>query len=568
MKLNLSYLILSLTLVSALTCKRAVLTAITQHCKTNQELLTKKDQDAEANELMRNTNSFVEYLIQPNTTNVGEGAFGGVFLYDYILSANDQQGIRPNAVKVITLPNDATQKEGLYFQDMYKKELDTSITLNGLDQNNLYFPRYDGCVEVTQDFETLMKEQSTENTDNINTPDDTVTFLYYTQKLDTDLFKFTKNYIKQNGSFFNQINRVQLGINTIKGLILMNEKYQHCDIKPENMMLKNINEEEASRLNGEGLTPIETSPGHTYQSFIIDFGLAVPKNSRCIGGTPGFLAQEFFTSDSHKNIDTYAVGMMLIDNELASLKIDNLSDILAVSQSMKYKQKTVFAYNDKLSLNNSFLIKNIKVLLDHDQYSEQNRNMAKEIYPNIKSEVASKSKSNPWDSSKLSTYMYLSPLTFEALVMTGMSGFNYLRSFTKDINDSIDTLKGNITKYTTAITKHEDANANTDKLLLANAMLRVQNSTKIFRRAYYDILYQMIVAPHTRITLGKALEQIENLLTKYKSDNKIDLKNVDIEIVKRITDNQSAQNKENLDKIMESRRNRMNSIYARRRLVL
>lgn len=568
MKLNLSYLILSLAFVSAWTCKRAILTGITQFCQTNQQLLAKKDQDPEANELMRNTNSFVEYLIQPGTTKVGEGAFGGVFLYDYVLSANGQHGIRPNAVKMITLPEDATQQEGRFLQDMYKKELDTSMVLNSLDQKNLYFPRYDGCVEVTKDFRTLMNEQSTENTNNIETDANTITFLYYTQKLDSDLFKFTKNFVKRNEPFFDQISRVQLGINTIKGLIVMNEKYQHCDIKPENMMLKRINEEEARRLYEEGLTPIETSPGHTYQSFIIDFGLAVSKNTRCVGGTPGFLAQEFFTRDGHENIDTYAVGMMMIDTELAAQKLENLSDILAVSQTMKHKNKTSFVRNDISALDNSFLIKNIKLLLDSDHLIVGNRKTATEMYPKITSEVASKSKNSPWETTKPSSYMYLSPLVFETLVMTGMSGFNYISSFTKDINDSIKSLGIQITKYTTAISKQEEVQDNTANLKFANAMLRIQNSTKVFRRVYYDILFQMIVPKKTRFTLKQALKKIEDLLAQYKLDNKMDLKEMDMEMVRRTSDNQTAQNKEFVDNVMESRRKRMNSIYDRRRLAL
>ena len=460
--------------------------------------------------------------------------------------------------------------------------------MNELDQNNEYFPTYNGCVEVTNDFERMSKLENIENKENITVEPSTVSFLYFTQKLDTDLYKFTKRFLKGTGPFFDQMNRVQLAINTIKGLVLMNKKYIHCDMKPENIMLKKISESQANKLFKLGLRTLETSPGHTYQSFIIDFGLIVPKGERCEGGTPGFLAQEFFTNVSHNNFDGFGVAMMMIDIELAAQGLENISDVLAVSQTMKYNKKTSFKSSDKQNLNRMVLMKKIKFLLDSGNLIENNREEIVKLIPNIVSDLKTLNKDHPFESSDLTNFLYLNPLIFEALVMTAMSGFNYLSDFTKDINSNIFSLEKLATRYKAAISEENDVDTNTSNLQFAESFLRVQKSTKVFRRAYYDILFSMILEPGSRTLLSDGLSQIEHLLSKYKQENKADLKMMDEQAVEKAMANQNDRIDQSFKKssmqvsdeeqtvrkkgivegIMNSRRKRMGSLYDRRRLAL
>lgn len=568
--------------------KRVVLTGITQNCRTVEELEAVKDSDAEAKELAENTTNFIKMLTLPETVSVGEGAFGNVFLYDFKMSVGAQSKIRHNAVKVITLMENGSCNQGKFFQTLYQKEMNASMVLNQLDKNNEFFPTYNGCVEVTKDFERVVNLESTENKEHVTVEASSVTFLYFTQKLDTDLFKFTKRFLAGTGPFFDQMNRVQLAINTMKGLVLMNKKYIHCDMKPENIMLKKISESHANNLFDLGLRTLETSPGHTYQSFIIDFGLIVPKGERCEGGTPGFLAQEFFTQDGHDNFDGFGVAMMMIDMELAAQELDNLSDVLAVSQSLKYKNKTYFKSKDRQDLNKMVLMKKIRFLLDSNGLIEESRKAIIELIPTIVSDLATSNKDQPFDSSDLTNFLFVNPHIYEALVMTAMSGFNYLSDFTKDINANIISLQKLASRYKTAISEEKDVETNTTNLQFAESFLRVQNSTKVFRRAYYDILFSMILGPQSRTLLSDGLSQIEKLLSEYKAENKADLKMMDEQAVEKAMANQnnridqslrksskqggdeeqSARKKGIVDQIMNSRRKRMGSLYDRRRLAL
>ena len=586
--MNLSYLLVTCILLVPSLCSRSIFTGITQQCKTSQELIAIKDSNEEAFELVKNTKEFVGLLVQPQTKSVGEGAFGDVFLYQYTLSAHGREGTRNNAVKVITLPEDSRTSDGNHRQGLYLKEMTSSIVLDQMDEQNLYFPRYDGCVEVTQDFSDIGKLGTTKNKEHITVDPNTATFLYFTQKLDSDLFKFTKMFQRGLGPFLNQINRVQLAINTMKALLLMNEKYLHCDIKPENIMLKKIGINRANELFQLNLKPLEISPNDINQSFVIDFGLVAEKGTRCSGGTPGFLAQEYFTQGTHAQFDTYGVAMMMIDTELAAQKLENLSDIFAVSQVMKYKGISKFTNNDVNEVKDTTIMKNIIFRLDKDEFVQEIRELAIQLYPNIVSELKRVDSSHPWETYKPSTFLYTRPLVFEALVMAAMKGFNYNSPFTQDIASKIAAHNGNIVKLKQSIAQQQDVQKNTQKLELLEALVRIQQATKPFRRTYYDILFQMIQTPNIRLSMSEGLKQIESLLAQFKLNNKADLKLVDIEMANASINNtmgifnQAYQEsgkqsedqqlfntrKQNLDQAFESRRNRMASIYQRRMIVL
>ena len=586
--MNLSNLLVTCVLLVPTLCSRNIFTGITQQCKTRQELIALKDSDDEAWELAKNTSEFATLLVQPQTKSVGEGAFGHVFLYQYTFSAKGRQGVRNNAVKVITLPEDSRTSGGSHLQNLYMKEMNASIVLDQMDEQNLYFPRYDGCVEVTKDFSDLMEQPSARNKEHITVDKNTATFLYFTQKLDTDLFKFTKKFQNGTGPFLNQMNRVQLAINTMKALLVMNQKYLHCDIKPENIMLKKVSNDRASELFQLGLKPLETSPSDIYQSFVIDFGLVVDKNIRCSGGTPGFLAQEFFTQGSHAQFDAFGVAMMMIDTEFASLGLENLSDVLAVSQTMKYKGISKFTSNDKVELNQTDLMKNIIFRLDKDEFVEDIRKLAIELYPPIVEELKRIDTTHPWGTYKPSVFLFQRPLVFEALVMAAMQGFNYNSPFTQDLADKMVSLKAAILQYKQDIAQQQEVQLNTQKLELAEAFLRTQLATKSFRRSYYDILFKMIQTPSVRLSLSGGLQQIQTLFAQFKKNNKADLKLVDMERTRNTTSNLTAifdqayqesrkqsedqqmlnTRKEALDQHMQSRMHRMASIYQRRRIVL
>ena len=172
--------------------------------------------------------------------------------------------------------------------------------------------------------------------------------------------------------------------------------------------------------------------------------------------------------------------------------------------------------------------------------------------------------------------------------MSAMSGINYNGAFIKDINNKMVSTNAAIVKYKQKIQQQQDVEANTALLLLSEAYLRLQLATKTFRRNYYDLLFQMIQKPEVRLSLSAGLAQIESLFAEFKQTNKADIKLVDIERVSSASKNHIANidkqfqessrqehdqqiadtQKQMVDQIMQSRRNRMASIYQRRRIVL
>lgn len=568
--------------------KRQLVTKLSQLCPTVELLHQKKDKDEKIKELVVNIQNFEDSIVQPEVQPLGDGGFGKVFNYEYFFTAPGSGGTRANAIKVITLNEDAATPNGLKYQNLFRNEVIASTVANQLDPDFLYMPRYDGCVEVTQEFKNMEAEESVENKQYITTPPKTATFLYLTQRLDSDLYKFTKKYLRGEGPMFDQINRIQMGLNLFKGMRLFNEKYVHCDMKPENIMLKTISEEKASELLEKDYKAIETGPGHNYQPYIIDFGLVVSGQQRCIGGTPGFFPPEMFNQESQAHFDVYGIAMMMLDLELAAQKIPNLSDVLAPSHEMQYYQKTgEFSNKNKQKLQENELFKMIKNILDNDG-QRQNIDKFKNIYnPSFEQIVSRYNKNLKWGVNKPSEFIFVNTSIFDTLIMSVMNLFHYTSIFTADISENIKNITFMLEGYQKNVADGNQVEINQSNIDFAQASIRVQTAIKSLRRTYYEILFDMIQPLKKRKLFDEAIQEIENALNEFKMNNKEDLKLLDEMKVKsakalqmelfskrmrnsgqNINEESSRRRQENIDQIMESRRQRMGSLYERRRLML
>ena len=574
--------------------RRQLMTGLTQVCPTIESVKKQKDSDPEKNELFVNVQNFEDSIVQPESEALGDGGFGTVFNYEYFFVAPGKSGSRKNAVKVVTVYDDANHKNGKKYQGLYQNEVTASMEVNTLDPDHLYLPRFDGCVEVTDDFRFLETEESVENKAFIKKNPNTATFLYFTQKLDIDLFKFINFYKKGLGPMFDQVNRIQLAINLFKGMSLFNQKYIHCDMKPENIMLKSISEEKTVELLTKNYKAIETGPGHNYQSFIIDFGLSVKKTQnqrnqgRCIGGTPGFFPPEMFNDESQNNFDVYGMAMLMIDLELANLKQSNLSDVFAPSHLMQYDgYDTRFPSKSITQLNKEKLYLAIKTILDSDSVKDQINESIQDFNPNFQTLISQSSKALQWGVNKPSEFLTLSPSIFDTLVMSVMSFFHLTPFFTHDVKSSIASLTEMLNEYKKEVQDGNNVESNQSNIEFAEASIRVQNEIKDLRREYYEILLDMIQPLERRKLFPEAIQEIENLLAEFKRKNKDDLRLLDeakeesaralqmkrfSETSKRtgapVNQESSRRRQENIDQVMESRRKRMGSLYKRRRLML
>ena len=261
---------------------------------------------------------------------IGEGGYGTVYEFDY--KETLQSRATPAVAKVIFFSNDNTTEEGEHEQELLKSELAFNQELRDLDEKNLFFPKYYGFYDVTeyfQDLATLLFDEEfipmldqTENGKNA--------LVIQMEKLDFDLSDYQLT-LTDNWAPLYFHTRCQIGESVLKGLVAMFPKYSHCDIKPQNIMAKMVNDDQIQDLSDDEIERIELFPGQFYQVKIIDFGVVVkgnPGERRCPGGSPGFLADEYFTIDSHALFDVFSMAVTMIDMEMALLGFEKFSDFL------------------------------------------------------------------------------------------------------------------------------------------------------------------------------------------------------------------------------------------------
>ena len=122
------------------------------------------------------------------------------------------------------------------------------------------------------------------------------------------------------------------------------------------------------------------------------------------------------------HFDVYGMAMMMIDLELASLQISNLSDVFAPSHMMQYNGiDSRFQAKPIYELNSRNLFQLIKTILDTESVKDRINNFIKEYNPNFETLVSKKTRALKWGVNKNSDFLFLSPTIFDTLVMSVMS---------------------------------------------------------------------------------------------------------------------------------------------------
>lgn len=474
-------LIISIIIIKDTVARRNVVTGLTQKCPQINSLQNLNEEWAK--NLKKKTEDFLKYIQEPKTEKVSNGAFGSIFVFEQETMVDKQKVKKPIAVKAITLYEDFNANEVGVYQKFFDKELDVSLDLNNMDPGHLYFPEYDSCVEVTPEILKLSKKTSFAERELFTVNQHTITFLYFTEKLDRDLFYFNKAVSKGEQMNFTLVSRINFGINTLRGLEKLNVKYNHCDIKPENIMIKKITQEKANELKEAGVREMETMAGFNYQSFIIDFGLVVNRNAKCQGGTMGFLPPEWFNRTSQKKFDAYSVGVMLIDLELMSQDIEDLSTLFGYTQKMKRNGFVNFGPKPINDLNQSKLIKLIKRLLDNEETGQFIKKFALEDLENDYYGLDLTRLKSKLKEGKLSDHLYENVHVFESLV-TGAVPFMTLDDALhrksiehKAKNDNqIVLLNKKIERLTNLLNQSQEQNLESEFQITQNQKSNAKNS--------------------------------------------------------------------------------------------
>ena len=266
--------------------------------------------------------------IASNGKKLGNGQFGEVYKMDFTLS-NEGLDTIPVAVKVLKLDENWDQNDETDDQNMFATELKINMELASLDPKNLFYPKFYGAYDVTDFFPTQITNETDYNHKLILKPRRKQVYTMFNEFLDLEMFQYIK--IVQAGLYQNYLHtRLRILKNLSLGLINMVDKFTHCDLKPENIMFKRIDEEEMQRLSEENIKRLELFPGEYFQVKMIDFGLVAEGNRTtraCNGGTPGYIPEGFFTGDSSYNQDVFSLAMVGLDLELSALQMYLFSDI-------------------------------------------------------------------------------------------------------------------------------------------------------------------------------------------------------------------------------------------------
>lgn len=351
--------LVTIYLLSTTLTMRNITPNLNSICPTMAELKQKQNKDQHTILSELKILSFLKYITNKKAKARQMSPSEEIFNYSSPKNTQMKGSIQESA-RIEMINDDSSTTSGIYLQNQLFKEALVNGMLNSEDPNYFYFPKMNYCVELTEQFNFFHAKQNEPdiNKNFIEVGEGQAAFVISTQKLDFTLNGFGQAVKEMTEQNLEVPERIAMAINLTEGLIKMNERFIHCDIKGDTIQMKKIVSENARFQVKSGLELIEAKDQEFYHVLLTDFNnVAFKRNkvkNRCTGGTPGFIPNEFFNKQAHTdNYDVYSLGMTLIDYELSSINMNGLSELLQESQ----KQRTLG-----------------KMLLDHEQRQRIEKN--------------------------------------------------------------------------------------------------------------------------------------------------------------------------------------------------
>ena len=581
-------LIMAVSLANHSSQSRSIFPKLGSVCPTSTYIKSQIAKGTDYAILWGNVNRFETQLAQAQAKLIGKDRYGYLFQFDYKLSLpNSLENIfRQDAIKMVHVNEDSTTKEGSLKQTILKKEIQASMILSVMDEHRLFFPKYRQCVEITDDMKMLAGNPQTVNRQMLTLPNGIATFIFFQELVDFNLSSFMMKARQKKGPMFSLPNRINLCLNAMQGMLFMRQKFVHCDLNSENLMLRGVSEEEAVRLNSQGIRDIELGVGESYQLMFVDLGMVSGnnlnnlRNTRCSGGTLGFIGDEYFkASESHAEIDTFSLGITMIDLELAALEYDSLSSFFYYSQKLKSQQlqsEERLQFDDTLigMVGRSVLMQKLIGLMDSEDHVAEIREKVQEIYPQMLNYLSNVKDDFVFDAVLPSNLLFENGECFEALVIATLE---------KALEDQLmyrdyESKEAELSMLQTVIQSEEavkikDLNSsslsntsNSSALLVTEyfeSMNRMLTKGKKLKSKYFSILLKMILPVEERLHMRSGFDQLDNVLKEYKRENQNDLKVIDeTEVDSRLNSFEGDSiSRDVLNLSLKSRMSRRNSIY-------
>ena len=275
--------------------------------------------------------NFVKKITE-NPQMIGFGSFGAIYSMRNLFK---DQGFKDTkmAVKLLKMQTDITQEKVKKEQETAHREISIMNKLNRKPGGKFYFPTIMGCAWLTQVLTPYIHDIP-EHQRNSNNALKMLTMNFESreflaikmQQLDLSYKTFLNNSFGPGKEGLPFVDRIKIAHHLFEGLARINEEYLHCDIKPDNLMIKIYK----SLKHKKNLPLIHTENNEFITIKYIDFGMVVSKKEKCWGGTYGFVPPEnFMKLKPYDKTDLYSLGVLLFDTEILAInKLSKLRDIV------------------------------------------------------------------------------------------------------------------------------------------------------------------------------------------------------------------------------------------------
>ena len=322
------------------------------------------------NELIVMENFLKNVTTTPNQ--IGIGSYGGVYKYRNHRVIGNFRDLTM-AVKVFKVGKSIKSPSIKLEQMKLLQEMLMNESLFKKPDGKYYFPRILGCNTLSPDIVGYIEEIKREE----YTTNEALKYIrggfknkeYIAIKMEQLDYSYS-NYLEmmrtQSKVGIVIIDRIRISINLFKGLSMIMDKSIHCDIKPDNLMIKVLDPIVARTY----IPFIKTTLGDLILIKYIDFGMTVEKTRRCQGGTYGYMAPEMFMPYlDHSKFDIFSLGVILVESEMTLLSKSSLSQVLKSIMFHQFKKKVMIDVKIRKELSELAFVKEIMSTMDALKYS-------------------------------------------------------------------------------------------------------------------------------------------------------------------------------------------------------
>jgi serine/threonine protein kinase len=535
--------------------------------KTESEKTKEPLESGEYFRELTNLENFVSTILEGEES-IGEGSYGNVFPFDYIDKENNELNIAAKIQKIIDTKNNRKA-------DKKQKQVAEEIKHNKVVYDDANGPYFFTNVYDSFEFTELADERVAEFDDSL---DEEITKVFshgkkeglmtiFMERLDVSFLELIDLFFNNEVELFMD-SRVDLYILAMQGLEIINKHFLHCDVKPENIMLKKISPEKAQEMVSKNFIPIRTGKTFYYQLKYIDFGLIAQGKEgerKCHGGTPGYIPKELdVTGFDHEKFDVFSLGMTFLFAELAIMELEGFDRIQTVVNDVideKDEEGYKFTKEQKEKITNLDLYNEIDGVAFREEKKEL-LNTLKEIYPKLEQIASEREPGVEYMDIDPEDYLFIDPYLCNLILFEGLKIYVDRSLKAKFLTQEKELCQEEIDSTQAKLDKDSSNEILLKKLEASNKLLEIADSMVKLRLDTINVIIKMSeFSPENRSSLSEALAAMNQLKTDFYSVHKDD-----IDLINEYFFEIAEDNEEDLKEIVDKLNYEINgsgSIYSK-----